>query len=112
VPKLRQTERARADKSAGMTAYSRPKEKEFSRETQYGYEAVKPARFVGTGYFDQVPQVISRGLSSTTALAESTEAEQFAAKKPSLRPQHGLEAACQPIVGDCPHTPIKIDHGP
>ncbi len=32
---------------------------------------------VGTGYFDQVAQVASIGLSSTQALAESTEAAQF-----------------------------------
>jgi isocitrate lyase len=32
---------------------------------------------VGTGYFDQVATVISGGESSTTALAGSTEAEQF-----------------------------------
>ena len=61
-----------------MTAYSRLQEKEFSREYQYGYEAVKHQRFVGTGYFDEVTQVIASGMSSTTALTGSTEAEQFA----------------------------------
>src|ERR1700757_2800348 len=66
-------ELARGYKLAGMTAYSRLQEKEFSRETQYGYEAVKHQRFVGTGYFDQVQQVISGGLASTTALGGSTE---------------------------------------
>jgi isocitrate lyase len=44
-----------------MTAYSRLQEKEFSREMEFGYEAVKHQRFVGTGYFDQVQQVISGG---------------------------------------------------
>jgi hypothetical protein len=95
-----------------MTAYSRLQEKEFSRETQYGYEAVKHQRFVGTGYFDQVQQVISGGLASTMALAESTEAEQFMEKKPLIRPKHGPDAACQPILGDCPQTPVQIDPGP
>jgi len=38
---------------------------------------VKHQRFVGTGYFDMVTQVIASGNSSTTALAGSTEAEQF-----------------------------------
>src|SRR5579859_142403 len=70
-------ELARGYKLAGMTAYSRLQEKEFSRETQYGYEAVKHQRFVGTGYFDQVQQVISGGLASTMALAGSTETAQF-----------------------------------
>jgi isocitrate lyase len=105
-------ELARGYKLAGMTAYSRLQEKEFSRETQYGYEAVKHQRFVGTGYFDQVQQVISGGLASTMALAESTEAEQFMEKKPLIRPKHGPDAACQPILGDCPQTPVQIDPGP
>ena len=60
-----------------MTAYSRLQEKEFSSAEQYGYEAVKHQRFVGTGYFDMVTQVIASGNSSTTALAGSTETEQF-----------------------------------
>jgi isocitrate lyase len=33
---------------------------------------------VGTGYFDDVAQVIAGGVSSTTALVGSTEEEQFA----------------------------------
>jgi isocitrate lyase len=32
---------------------------------------------VGTGYFDDVAQVIAAGQSSTTALRGSTEQEQF-----------------------------------
>jgi isocitrate lyase len=104
-------ELARGYKTSGMTAYSRLQEKEFSRETEYGYEAVKHQRFVGTGYFDQVQQVISGGLASTVALAESTEAEQFTEKKPLLHPEHGPDAACQPVLGDCPHTPVTIDPG-
>ena len=51
-----------------------------------GYEAVKHQRFVGTGYFDMVTQVIASGNSSTTALAGSTEAEQFAGER--ARRQH------------------------
>ena len=105
-------ELARGYKLAGMTAYSRLQEKEFSRETQYGYEAVKHQRFVGTGYFDQVQQVISGGLASTTALAGSTETDQFIEKKPLPRPEHGPDAACQPILGNCPHAPVNIDLGP
>ncbi|MFZ0863024.1 MAG: isocitrate lyase [Candidatus Sulfotelmatobacter sp.] len=105
-------ELARGYKLAGMTAYSRLQEKEFSRETQHGYEAVKHQRFVGTGYFDQVQQVISGGLASTTALAGSTETDQFMEKKPLTRPEHGPDAACQPILGNCPHTPVNIDLGP
>ena len=105
-------ELARAYKLVGMTAYSRLQEKEFSRETQYGYEAVKHQRFVGTGYFDRVQQVISGGLASTTALTGSTETEQFMEQQVQLRPERGPDAACHPILGNCPHTPANIDLGP
>src|SRR5438270_867354 len=71
-------ELARGYKQAGMTAYSRLQEKEFLREQQAGYEAVKHQRFVGTGYFDAVQQVITSGATSTMALEGSTEQAQFA----------------------------------
>jgi isocitrate lyase len=71
-------ELARGYKQAGMTAYSRLQEKEFLREQQAGYEAVKHQRFVGTGYFDAVQQVITNGTASTVALEGSTEEAQFA----------------------------------
>jgi isocitrate lyase len=71
-------ELARMYKVSGMSAYSRLQEKEFGSAELYGYEAVKHQRFVGTGYFDMVTQVIAAGNSSTTALAGSTEAAQFA----------------------------------
>jgi isocitrate lyase len=72
-------ELARHYKQTGMAAYSALQEKEFASEREHGYQAAKHQRFVGTGYFDQVQQVISGGLASTMALAESTEAEQFSA---------------------------------
>ena len=103
-------ELARGYKLTGMSAYTRLQEKEFSRESEYGYEAVKHQRFVGTGYFDQVQQVISGGLASTTALAGSTEAEQFVGVKQHGHPEKGPDAACQPILGNCPQTaPVNIE---
>ncbi|MGA8942551.1 MAG: isocitrate lyase [Thermoactinomyces sp.] len=60
----------------GMEAYSELQQAEFAIQNQ-GYTAVKHQREVGTGYFDEVSMVISGGTSSTTALKESTEAEQF-----------------------------------
>jgi isocitrate lyase len=77
-------------KAAGMTAYARLQEQEFSSEA-LGYEAAKHQRFVGTGYFDMVTQVIASGNSSTTALAGSTEAEQFASQPaaPMAMPETG-----------------------
>ncbi len=77
VLNLSMFELARAYKDAGMAAYSKVQQTEFAREADSGYHAVKHQRFVGTGYFDQVSQCVSAGKSSTTALAGSTEEEQF-----------------------------------
>ncbi len=63
-------------KQHGMAAYSKLQQAEFGMEEQ-GYTATKHQREVGTGYFDEVAQVISGGTSSTTALTGSTEEEQF-----------------------------------
>src|SRR5579883_1350408 len=60
----------------GMAAYSKLQQAEFALE-KFGYTATKHQREVGTGYFDEVAQVIAGGASSTIALAGSTEAEQF-----------------------------------
>ncbi len=60
----------------GMTAYAELQESEFALE-KYGYTATKHQREVGTGYFDEITQIVSGGMSSTTALAGSTEVEQF-----------------------------------
>jgi isocitrate lyase len=70
-------ELARGYQESGMTAYSRLQEREFENERLAGYKAVKHQRFVGTGYFDQVAQVIASGAASTAALEGSTEDEQF-----------------------------------
>lgn len=61
----------------GMAAYSQFQQTEFASESR-GYEATRHQREVGTGYFDEVSQVITSGTSSTTALSGSTEEEQFA----------------------------------
>lgn len=60
----------------GMSAYSDLQELEF-RAAPLGYTAHKHQREVGTGYFDQVSQIISGGETSTLALKESTEKYQF-----------------------------------
>jgi len=70
-------ELAREYKAQGMTAYSQLQEAEFESEQKYRYSAVKHQRFVGTGYFDEVQNVITGGTASTTALPDSTEAQQF-----------------------------------
>lgn len=60
----------------GMAGFSELQQREFALE-QHGFKAIKHQSFVGTGYFDAVQNVVQQGLSSTTALAGSTEAEQF-----------------------------------
>jgi isocitrate lyase len=88
-------ELAREYKTLGMTAYSELQEAEFQSEREHQYSAVKHQRFVGTGYFDAVQNVISSGTASTTALAGSTEAEQFhemPLPPPAPQPQHASAA--------------------
>lgn len=69
----------------GMAAYSELQEAEFAAADR-GYTAVKHQREVGTSYFDAVAVAISGGKSSTTAMAGSTETEQFH-DKPKAVPQ-------------------------
>jgi isocitrate lyase len=69
-------ELARAYKDRGMAGYAELQTAEFDSE-KHGYSATRHQREVGTGYFDEVMQVISNGSCSTLALEGSTEAAQF-----------------------------------
>lgn len=69
-------ELALAYKERGMAGYSELQEREFALQAK-GFRAVKHQSFVGTGYFDAIQTVVTAGNASTTALAGSTEAEQF-----------------------------------
>src|SRR3954447_7238243 len=69
-------ELARGYAQNGMSAYVELQERELSLEDE-GYTATRHQREVGAGYFDEVAQVISGGLSSTLALKGSTEEAQF-----------------------------------
>ncbi len=60
-----------------MTAYVELQEQEF-RDAEKGYTFVAHQQEVGTGYFDDMTNVIQGGASSVTALTGSTEEEQFA----------------------------------
>ena len=72
----------------GMAAYSELQQAEFEAEVE-GYTATRHQREVGVGYFDAIATIVSGGHSSTTALADSTEAAQF--HQHGVRPhqQHG-----------------------
>lgn len=61
----------------GMSAYVRLQEREFA-DADRGYTFVSHQQEVGAGYFDAVTTCIQGGTSSVTALAGSTEEEQFA----------------------------------
>ena len=67
---------AKGYKERQMSAYVELQTAEFASEKD-GYTATKHQREVGTGYFDQVTQVIAGANSSITALKGSTEEEQF-----------------------------------
>ena len=67
---------AKKYKQYGMAAYSRLQQQEFDSEKE-GYTATKHQREVGTSYFDAVSNAISSGESSTTAMKDSTEEDQF-----------------------------------
>ena len=67
---------ARGYAEEGMPAYVRLQDAEFASEAD-GYTATRHQREVGTGYFDRVASAINPD-ASTTALAGSTESEQFA----------------------------------
>jgi isocitrate lyase len=69
-------ELASAYRKRGMAGYSELQQREFALQAE-GFKAVKHQSFVGTGYFDAVQNVVSRGLASTGALKGSTEEEQF-----------------------------------
>ncbi|MCM3714552.1 isocitrate lyase [Alkalihalobacillus oceani] len=69
-------ELARDYKKRGMGAYTELQQAEFAAE-EHGYTATRHQREVGTGYFDEVAQVVSGGTASTTALTGSTEEVQF-----------------------------------
>ncbi len=71
-------ELARGYRSQHMTAYVALQQAEFAAESA-GYSATKHQREVGAGYFDAVTQTVTAGTSSITALAGSTEEQQFTA---------------------------------
>ena len=60
-----------------MTAYSRLQQREFDSEKEGYTQPQNIRREVGTSYFDAVSNTISSGKSSTTAMKDSTEEDQF-----------------------------------
>jgi isocitrate lyase len=69
---------AKGYRESQMSAYVALQQAEFAAEPD-GYTATKHQREVGAGYFDDVTQTVTGGLSSVTAMKGSTEEEQFVA---------------------------------
>jgi isocitrate lyase len=67
----------------GMAGYVELQQAEFASEAN-GYTATRHQREVGTGYFDAVATALSGGASSTTAMGESTETDQFHEKAEAI----------------------------
>ncbi len=64
-------------KRRGMLGYASLQGDEFMAQKLDGFDAIKHQRFVGTGYFDKIQEVVTKGKAATIALKESTEARQF-----------------------------------
>jgi isocitrate lyase len=77
-------ELARGYRDRQMAAYSELQQAEFASEAK-DYTATRHQREVGTGYFDAVSLTITGGLSSTTAMGDSTEAAQFSEARPKQK---------------------------
>lgn len=82
-----------------MAAYSELQQAEFASEAE-GYTATRHQREVGTGWFDAVAVAASGGTSSTTAMAGSTEHEQFHDDMPAP-----AAAPMEPVA-----APGHVDH--
>jgi isocitrate lyase len=65
---------AEAYKARGMAGYSEMQQREFAAQDR-GFTTVKHQREAGVPYFDAISTAV--GATSTTALAHSTEADQF-----------------------------------
>ena len=76
VGRDKSTELTRKMDADGMAAYSELQQAEFAAEAR-GFTATRHQREVGTSYFDAVSTTVSAGMSSTTAMKDSTETHQF-----------------------------------
>jgi isocitrate lyase len=66
---------ARNYKETGVAAYSRLQDEELRSEEQNGYEGAKHQRFVGTGYFDAVQQIVTSVVPPAPAPAPAAAPE-------------------------------------
>jgi isocitrate lyase len=69
---------ARGYRESGMAALTRLQQAEIELAQISGYEAIKPQRFVGAGYFDDVAQTIAGVSNDSGAQARLSEEERRA----------------------------------
>ena len=87
---------ARGYKDRGMAAYSELQEAEFAAEAD-GYTATKHQREVGTGYFDDVAQVIAGGKSRRLLCTARPNRNSFIKAHPNVADQQsGFFGECGP----------------
>jgi isocitrate lyase len=67
-------EMAEAYQKTGMAGYSEMQQREFAAQER-GFTTVRHQREAGVPYFDAIATAV--GATSTTALAHSTETDQF-----------------------------------
>jgi isocitrate lyase len=64
---------ARGFQQSGLPAYCSLQEEEFRNEEQHGYQGVNHQRFVGSGYFDAVQQIVTATAAPAAAVEGATE---------------------------------------
>jgi isocitrate lyase len=69
---------ARGYRESGMAAFSRLQQAELELAQISGYEALKPQRFVGAGYFDDVAQTIAGASTGAGPQVRLTDEERRA----------------------------------
>lgn len=69
---------ARGYRESGMAAFTRLQQAEMELAQISGYEAIKPQRFVGAGYFDDVAQTIAGVSAGSAEQVRLTEEERRA----------------------------------
>jgi len=71
-------ELARGYRESGMAAFTRLQQTEMELAQVSGYEALKPQRFVGAGYFDDVAQTIAGASAGAESQVRLTDEERRA----------------------------------
>ncbi len=90
-------ELARGFHEDGLSAYCRLQDQELANERDHGYGAVKNQRFVGSGYFDAVQQVVTAAALFTPPTADrqlhASQPQESELRQSELRHEQSPEQA-------------------